>query len=58
MAEVLTNLANAYRLSNGTENFITPSLGEAPVMEIRYCPETSKDANGSTGIIDIRWFLM
>jgi diketogulonate reductase-like aldo/keto reductase len=34
------------------------SLGEAPVLEIRCCPKMSKDANGSTETIDIRWFLM
>jgi len=34
-----------------------PSLGEAPVLEIRCYPKMSKDANGSTETIDIRWFL-
>lgn len=27
-------------------------------MEIRCCPETSKDTNGSTETIELRWFLM
>lgn len=35
-----------------------PSLGQAPVTEIRYCPKMSKDANGSTGTIELRLFLM
>lgn len=34
------------------------SLGEAPVQEIHCCPKTSKDANGLTETIDIRWLLM
>lgn len=27
-------------------------------MEIYCCPETSKDANGLTEVIEIRWHLM
>ncbi|KUK72617.1 MAG: hypothetical protein XD91_1225 [Clostridiales bacterium 38_11] len=26
-------------------------------MEIRFCPETSRDANGSTGFIGLRYSL-
>ncbi len=33
---------------------VNTSLGKAPVVEIRCCPKTSKDANGSTRTIDIR----
>jgi hypothetical protein len=33
-------------------------LGEAPIQDIRYCPKTSKDANGSTGITGLRFYLM
>ncbi len=34
-----------------------PSLGEAPMLEIRYYPKMSRDANGSTEIIEIRCFF-
>lgn len=27
-------------------------------MDIRYCPETSRDANGSTDITGLRFYLM
>lgn len=39
------------------ENLIT-LLGEITVQDIRYCPEMSRDANGSAGTTGLRFYLM
>lgn len=33
-------------------------LGEAPILDTCYCPKISKDANGSTGTTELRFYLM
>lgn len=33
-------------------------LGEAPILDRCHCPEISRDANGLTGITELRFYLM
>ena len=42
----------------GSKSSYTASLGEATAMDTCHCPEMSRDANGLTGITEIRFYLM